>query len=201
LRTQLETLQAAVTTAATEFGREQRPPEAPFAYGSDLDCITDVRPTWAELDPESPKGIAQAVVRRWLLPRSDLLLVGETDQGDYGLGLNGWLNRGTSARDLQVLAGRMNIEARQDDRVQDCTVSLSVDLRAKLLGIKAHITPVDPELGEFQLTFALTSDATPLLAESGTLPFPPVDFGLQAALVVDNFGDEVIDGGGSLVTI
>ena len=198
-QTQLQLLTAEVTAAADDLGRVRLPPEPPFVYGSDLDCVVDVTPTWDELPGDTPKAIAQALLRRWSTEQGSLAVI--EDDGDYGLGLLGWINRGTARIDLLSLAGRMSIEARQDDRVAGCVVTLEADLRVKLLHVRAQITPIDPSIGEFLLTFALTEDGTPVLSEPGTLPFPPVVLGALDDLVVDAFGDEVVDDASSLIVV
>jgi len=120
-------------------------------FGSDLDCVTDCTDDFAELDPFSPLGIAQACVRRLYTPRGGL-----PDEPDYGLYLPGYVNRGVTQNDLRDLNGLIVGELRRDDRISDLTVALSYSAITKTLGVSCQITPDDPSLGTFTFTFSVT---------------------------------------------
>lgn len=135
-------------------------PEAPYGYGRDLSCVDDITETLEEVDPDSPLGVAQAVVRRLTTTKGTL-----PDEPDYGLNLRDFLNAGVPASDLPSLAGQIKLEVLKDDRVENALVTVSLpDTRS--LGVTIQLTLYDPALQPFTLTLALTDSATLLQLEA-----------------------------------
>lgn len=132
-------------------------PTAPFAYGVDVSCTTTIADDWGEVDATSTLAIGEALVRRLITPNGTLW-----DDPDYGEDVRGYLNRATTERELRDLASKVRNECAKDDRVESCTVS--VTLAGTALSIAVRIAPVDATLGTFTLTLALT-DAGLLLEE------------------------------------
>lgn len=130
------------------------PPTGELQYGTDLSCVTDLSPTLAEVDPESPTAIVEAVIRRFITPRGGL-----EDDRDYGLDLRAYCNRGVTARDLRALSGVLRAEALKDDRVSDAQVTLQAAVNSAELRVQTFITPADPRLQDFLFTFAVTDSA------------------------------------------
>lgn len=133
------------------------PVEDSLGYGRDLACITDLDPRLAEVDPMSPGAITQAVIRRFITPRTGLI-----DDADYGLDVRAHCNRGVTLRDLRALAGAMQGEAQKDDRVATATVIVTASSLGQVLSMQVEIVPADPALAEFSFTFAVT-DASVLM--------------------------------------
>lgn len=126
------------------------PAVAPLGYGVDLDCVTDCTDDFAELDPSSPRGIAQALLRRYQTRR------GMIDDPDYGLDVRSYCNRGVDVAELRSLATRMAAEARKDDRVASASVTVDFASIDGALDCTVEITPAIPGVDDFTLTFAVT---------------------------------------------
>lgn len=131
--------------------REVETPIAPFGYGSDLSCVDDITDTAAEVDPFSRLALAEAVARRLTTARGTVL-----DDLDYGLDLRRFLNAGVSTSELAGLAGQIRMEVQKDDRVDRCAATVTLP-SATELSVKIVVTPIDPRLGTFTLTLAVTS--------------------------------------------
>jgi hypothetical protein len=125
-------------------------PLAPFGYGQDLDCTTDIDQDLLEVDPSSKTALAQALLRRLSCPRGRL-----PDDADYGFDLRGMLNRGTDANALRDLAGQIKGEVLKDDRIDGADVTTTYTAQTETLDVTLWVVAVDPALGEFSLTFAV----------------------------------------------
>lgn len=136
------------------LGRVADVPQSPLNWGSDLSCVTDCDAVFSELPPTGALIIAQAVVRRFLTPRGGLL-----DDGDYGLDLRSYCNRGVTQQDLRTLQSRCVAEALKDERVLSCTIDVSTDF-SSVLSVRALITPSDPALGPFTFVLAVSDENT-----------------------------------------
>jgi hypothetical protein len=141
---------------ASEIAKLQRIvplPTGSLGYGRDLSCVSDVTPTMEEVDPFSVRGIREAIVRRLTTPRGSL-----PDDPEYGLDLRRFLNTGHTVQTLTSLAGLITTEIGKDDRVGSISVTVALP-DPSTLRISLTITPEDPRLGAFDLTFAITSGA------------------------------------------
>lgn len=139
------------TIAASTAELERLVPEqvAPFGYGRDLSCVLDVTPNLDEVDPNSTRAIAEALVRRAITPNGTL--PGE-DDAEYGEDIRGYLNRATPLDELRDLSNRLRNEFGKDDRVESCTVSAV--LTGVNLAIHARVTPVS-NARDFSFTFGI----------------------------------------------
>lgn len=144
-------VQAALDAQIATLAREVDTPVAPFGYGTDLSCITDLTEDLAEVDPNSTQAIAKALIRRLITPRGAL-----PDDKDYGYDLRGLLNQGTTLAQLRSAGGQARSECRKDDRVSDVQVTASFTLGTSTLSVSIEVTPADPQLDTFSFTFALT---------------------------------------------
>ena len=152
-------VQAAIDTdLATLTERLVDVPAEPHGYGRDLSCVTDITSTCDEVDPESARGVAEAVARRYLTPRGGLI-----DDPDYGLDLRGLCNKGITYTELRALADQAQMEAAKDDRVDHATVSLDYDEIERTLTVNVQLACVDPALGTFGFLLAVEPDGTALL--------------------------------------
>lgn len=145
-------VQASITRQMAELTRVVDVPVAPFVYGRDLSCVTDLSPTLAEVDSNSPQAIVEAVTRRYITPRGGL-----ADDAAYGLDVRAHLNRGHTPRDLRALSGAMQGEAQKDDRVSEASVQLEAAVNSSEMLAHVVIVPADPALNDFDFTFAVTS--------------------------------------------
>jgi hypothetical protein len=130
------------------------PPTGDLGYGTDLSCTTDLDPQLAEVDPQSPQAIVEAVIRRYTTPRGSLP---DDEDGNYGLDVRAHCNRGMTQVDLRALAGALQGEAQKDDRVLKANVSITADARARTLELSVRIIPADLRTRAFGFTFAVTS--------------------------------------------
>jgi hypothetical protein len=162
-----DAVKAAIAADLATLTREVDPPSGPLGYGRDLSCVLDVTPDFAEIDPMSLEAISQALIRRLITPRGALV-----DDPDYGLDLRGYCNRGATTAELRGLSSAVRGECRKDDRVDDVLVTLTLELvaAAQRLSVQLTVTPADPTLATFTLTFAVTSAGvlTDTLTVTGT---------------------------------
>ena len=134
-------------------------PVAPFGYGSDLSCASDLDPSMAEVDGGTTLALAQALARRLDTPRGSL-----PDDKNYGISLRSYLNRGVVDADLRSLGGQIKGELLKDDRVDQLTVIVTPNAVGSRLSVSLLVTPVGSRLGPFTLTLAAT-DAAVLIEE------------------------------------
>lgn len=144
----------AIAAGLAELSRVVDTPVAPFGYGTDLSCQTDLAEDFGEVDPNSMLALAEALVRRLDCPRGHL-----PDDADYGIDLKGAVNRGSARADLLALAGQIRAELEKDDRVDRASVSVTLSADGAQLAVKTRITPRDPRTSDFSLTLAVTSAA------------------------------------------
>jgi hypothetical protein len=129
-------------------------PQPPLGWGSDLSCVTDCDADFSELPGNSALGVAQRVARRYLTPRGGLL-----DDGNYGLDLRGYCNRGVTQQDLRTLQSRCVAEALKEETVASVTVNVSTT-SANSLSVSAQLTPADPSIAPFAFVLAVASETS-----------------------------------------
>lgn len=151
----------AIAEGLAELERVQDHPVAPFGYGSDLSCSSDLTPSMLEVAGDSITALSQAIVRRLDCPRGAL-----PDDADYGLDLRSYVNRGTTADEIRSLAGAIRNEVTKDDRIDRARVELTPSPTGSEIAIRLDITPIDQAIGGFSLTLSATSSAI-LLEEIG----------------------------------
>lgn len=142
----------AIAAGLAELTRLVDAPIAPLYYGSDLSCVSDLTFTVSELDPASPLGIAESLIRRLTCPRGGL-----PDEKDYGYDLFALLNRGANEAQLNEYSGQIRGECRKDDRVDDVLPTLTMDTIARTLYVDLQVKPIDPAQRDFEFTFSVTS--------------------------------------------
>jgi hypothetical protein len=143
----------AIAEMLAEEPRVQNFPAPPLGYGSDIDGDFDLSPRMAEVSPFSTRAVAQALVRRLDCPRGAL-----PDDPDYGVDLRGLLNRGVADRDLAELEGQIQSEVTKDDRITDARATVTIVFGPPTaLRVVLAVTPIDPEVSAFTLTFSVTS--------------------------------------------
>lgn len=148
----LDDIKAEIATLA----REVEPPIAE-GYGVDLKCVSDLQEDMAEIDPDSPEGIGEAILRRWTCPRGQ-----NADDPDYGRDVRAILNRGLTNADLLAEEGLLRGEAEKEETVDTVEVSLTLSSANREVTIQAAVTPRDPTLDPFRLVATVTDGATML---------------------------------------
>lgn len=149
-----DTVRDAIAASLASITRIMPAPVEPFAYGSDVSCDTDVDPGVAELAGDDRMLIAQAVVRRLDTPRGTL-----PDDASYGISVTSMLSAGISTQEVAQLAGVIRAEVSKDDRISSTRVTVTPSSALDALTIDVYILPVDPALGPFTMTLAVTSGA------------------------------------------
>lgn len=146
-----ETIAAAIAADLATLERVIDPPPEPLGYGGDLDCIIDCTEDYAELDGDTPRGIAQAIARRYCTPRGGLL-----DDPDYGCDVRGMLNHATTQASLRSLQTRMKNEAAKDERVERADIVVTYDSATSSLSAAGTIVPRDPQRVSFAFVVRVT---------------------------------------------
>lgn len=129
-------------------------PLAPFGYGTDLSCVSDVTADFAETDPESIQGIAEMLVRWLTTDRGS-----NPDAPDRGFNIRRLLGKGMTVDEIRSAKAQITNEATEDDRLASVVPTLDL---IGLKQIKVHLlcVPRDPALGDFELVVAVTPDET-----------------------------------------
>jgi hypothetical protein len=146
-------VEAAIDAEIAALARVVETPTAPFGFGADLSCDSDLDPA-RELGGFDPLVLGQAIVRRLDCPRGAL-----PGDPDYGIDLRAMVNRGTTADTIRALGAQIRAELTKDDRIDRVTVTVTPSPTGTSLRVQLGITPVDPAIGGFSLTLAVTSAA------------------------------------------
>jgi hypothetical protein len=140
----------AIATETAALTRTTATPSAPFGYGADISCTRDLDESMPEVSGQT--ALAQALARRLDCPRG-----GVPDDGDYGIDLRGYLNRGLTTDEVRGLAGAIRSELTKDDRVDTLRVTVTPTPTGESIRVSIQVVPRDPTLGgPFTLTLALT---------------------------------------------
>ena len=121
-----------------------------LGFGSDLSCVYDLTPTMEMVGGNSVEIIQQSLLRRLITPRGSLY-----DDLDYGLGVSLYLNSSMTVQQRQEIAGVIQGEMMKDDRLESCSVELT-ESSQYVAEVVVSCVAIDPNLGEFALTFGLT---------------------------------------------
>lgn len=128
-------------------------PLAPFGYGVDLLCVTDIDDNLTEVDPDSTLGMAQDAYHRITTTRGT-----NPDDQDYGRNLFEYLHRGATPADLLAMGGELEGELSKDDRFDLVTVAVVATSKVPLaLNVTVEITPKDPTAQTFAFLVAVTN--------------------------------------------
>jgi hypothetical protein len=135
------------------LAREVREPEAPFGYGVDLVCVSDLDPRLATTDPTTTQSLAQDLFHRCTTARGTL-----PDDPDYGEAVQRYLSAGLTQRELISIAGRLASECQKDDRVAagGVNVTLTPD-GISAFTVSITVEPADPDLVAFTLIMAVSN--------------------------------------------
>lgn len=144
------TVADAIATEIAALTREVATPVAPFGYGADISCARDLEEDMPEVSGQLV--LAQALVRRIDCPRGGL-----PDDGDYGIDLRSYLNRGITTTEQRSIAGAIRSELSKDDRVDTVAVTVTPTPTGESIRVSIQVVPRDPALGgPFTLTLAVT---------------------------------------------
>lgn len=132
-------------------------------YGSDISTwlgpSPDLDPTFSVIS--GARVVGEAVARRWVTPAGGGLFYDEA----YGFDTRLLLNSRMDSSMFPGIAMQLEKEALKDERVQNCSVSLSFNATTRVLSIKASVTPFSGK------TFVLVLSADQLTS-SFSLIFP-----------------------------
>lgn len=146
------TVLAAIDAEIATLQRLVPAPTGALGYGRDVSCSTSLSPILSEVDPDSVQGLAEAQVRRFTTARGLT-----ADNPRDGLDLLMYLNRATTQSEIIAMQGELRNEALKDDRLQACTVTVTVGLNR--LRVTFRNTAKDPRLGTFTNTLSVTDGA------------------------------------------
>jgi len=141
-----------IASQVAELERLVPTPAEPLGYGRDLSCVDDITANCDEVDVFSVTAIGEATIRRLSTARGTLV-----DDPDFGLDLRAFCNRGVPAHELAPLEGAVRNEVTKDDRIDSASVTATYTAQSSSLLVQIRIVPVDPRLGVFGLTLAVSS--------------------------------------------
>lgn len=127
-------------------------PREPYGYGSDVSCGSDLDEDVKELDGFDPLVMKQAILRRLDTPRGSL-----PDDPNYGISLRSMLNAGADSERIASFGGIIRNEVCKDDRVANAIVEVTPSAAFDAFRAVLQVRPVDPSLGGFSMTLAVTS--------------------------------------------
>lgn len=142
----------AIAASIAALPRIVATPREPFGYGSDVSCGSDLDEDVKELDGFDPLVMKQAILRRLDTPRGSL-----PDDPNYGISLRSMLNAGADQERINSMGGIIRNEVCKDDRVASAVVEVTPSASFDAFRVAMAVTPVDPSLGGFSMTLAVTS--------------------------------------------
>lgn len=151
------TVQAAITASLAALEVTSSIPTAPYGYGGDVWCESDVDARWREVS-DSALVLAQHCVRRLDTPS------GLPDEDDWGISITDYCNRPTTRRELYELEGTIVAELVDDDRIDEVHAEVEPSTDYSTLTVTLRIVPMDPLVDNFTLTLSV-SDVGVLLEE------------------------------------
>jgi hypothetical protein len=159
-------LQTALDSVLAELTQDVSVPEAPFEFGSDLSCISDIDNRATELAQNDPRIIWEYLCRRWTTRRGIL----GPDAPDWGIDAREWVNKGATLSQLAGYADQLRVEGEDDDRIASLEIVPSYTTQTRSLSFRVHVVTADPTTVDFDGTFALpqTGEVT------ATLDAPPL---------------------------
>jgi hypothetical protein len=121
--------------------------------GSDLSCVDDCTPDFAEVSGRTCH--AQAIARRYKCPRGRLI-----DDANYGYDLTQYVNDDLSVSDIARIQAGAEAEAKKDERTLECKVKIGVSV-AGLMVVTVVLTDAD---GPFTLVISVSAVTVQLLS-------------------------------------
>ena len=164
-------------TAGTGLQQQHSYPTGTLGFGTDLSVAPvnlasgvpdpsltiDFTHDFAEVDPNSPVAVAQAVYRRLTTNRNILKTL--NDSPDYGIDIVGFLQKGLTPKEIQSISGKVKSELLKDDRIDPSTLEVSVttpDAQTLEIDIQGTTTT-----GPFSLVLSIDNAGSVLKAISG----------------------------------
>lgn len=150
-----ETMRVALEAGMAALPRVVDAPTGELGYGTDISCRGDLDPG---VDVTGIELLGQALARRLDTPRGGLV-----DDPDYGYDLRSELNKGTTKRDVDAVAGRIVAELTKDDRVSSVRATVTPAPDGSSMRVAIRVVPWG-ELGPFDMVLSVTSAAVLLEA-------------------------------------
>ena len=130
-------------------------PTGALGCGIDLSCVDDLDENMREVDPASPEGIMQSVIRFLTTDRDSI-----PDAPGRGWNLRRLLNRAYTAAELEAQEGLAAQEVEQDDRIAASTVVLEINVPMRSVKARVRIVPRAPGLVPFDFITTVTDGET-----------------------------------------
>lgn len=124
-------------------------PQAPFGYGRDLVCRSDLTEDMRETDQNSPESIIDWCFRVLTTGRNTI-----PDAPGQGFDVSRLINVERTRQSIAEIEGEIRNEIDQDDRIERSEVSVAFNNSDKLF-ISFRIFPEDVSTPDFSFTFAL----------------------------------------------
>lgn len=122
------------------------------SFGSCWSCVDDL--TMPAIMVTGNRVVAEAIARRWSTPRGGLV-----DDPNYGFDLTDYISDDVTQTDLGRIAALAGAEAKKDERVLSCAVTITLDLAGKLT-VTGNVRTAT---GPFQLVLAVSQVTVALL--------------------------------------
>ena len=146
------TVQAAITAGLAALEPVSSIPEAPYGYGSDLWCESDLDPRMSEVS-DSALVLAQHCARRLDTPS------GLPDDDSWGISIGDYCNRPTTTQELYELEGSIVAELVDDDRIDEVTASVEASSDLRTLTVSIRVVPLDSAEASFTATRSVSDTA------------------------------------------
>ena len=123
------------------------------SFGSGWSCVDDL--TMPSVMATGNRSVSEAIARRWQTPRGGLI-----DDPNYGYDLSDFVNDDLKLSDLGRIANLAGAEARKDERVLTCAVTIELTAAGELR-VTANVKTAT---GPFQLVLAVSQVSVRLLS-------------------------------------
>lgn len=150
------TVEDAIADSIADLEQVSSFPVAPFGYGGDLWCESDLDARMNEVS-DSALVIAQMCVRRLDTPS------GLPDDDDWGISISEYCNRPTDRAELYNLEGEIVTELSDDDRIEEVKASVQPSSDYTTLTVEIRVVPA--EYRDEAFTMTLTASDSGVLVE------------------------------------
>jgi hypothetical protein len=123
--------------------------EMPDPLGTDIDVLTDLRPSFVLASGLTNLG--QAIARRLCTPAGALAAIG--DDPDYGFDIRELLNDDLTEREISALGPRLESEVRKEERILGAEVAFLYSFASYQLAVDFNL---DTQEGPFRLVLGIT---------------------------------------------
>lgn len=151
-----DTLRDAMSAVLADMPQELDEPADPLGYGVDAWCQFDVDEVWSNVDPNSPEGISNSIIRMLITGRGTL-----REAQHRGVDLRLMWHAKITALSCAEMSARVKAEVLLNDRVQSADVTIE-QLTMRDLFLRIRFTPKNSS-ETFELVFRLSQGKAELL--------------------------------------